>query len=132
MELFSVKRVVPVLVLWYETRRVWSWPPSHSKFDYKDPSGTKCSRISNWDRSKQSHSWGPLCNSQHRASIQQPFLGSIWPFSRGCKVPYDNAWMISGLKLSSTLPTVASKFWKQRLKSKVTSGGRPKILRWQS
>ena len=62
MELFLVKRVVLVLVLWYETRRVWSWPPSHSKFDYRDPSGTKWSRISNWDRSKQSHSWGRLCN----------------------------------------------------------------------
>ena len=28
--------------------------------------------------------------------------------------PTDNAWMISGLKLSSTLPKVANKSWKQR------------------
>ena len=27
---------------------------------------------------------------------------------------FDNAWMISGLKLSSTLPKVANKSWKQR------------------
>ena len=44
--------------------------------------------------------------------IKSPKLWSNLISNSGIKG--DNAWMISGLKLSSTLPKVANKSWKQR------------------